>query len=284
MKKLLTLLIATLIFTILTPAIASAHQPRITEDTQIQVIDPEISKAYYSQLNNEPHTYTISSEEPFLLYAGVLVPALENPKKDISANIINTETQEILATLDGNNFEWTEFFEPFGYSTYWEGPEYEEEVPAGQYQITVSSINNDSKYSLAVGKIEAFNFSETANALKLIPELKRDFFEESPANFIFSPFGWGFILIMYIIAFAFGLIYRFTLKRLAKGKPRKAHKNISKKDRLLRLTLGIALLIWAITTSWNPILLFLSGFTIFEAIFSWCGLYAAMGKNSCPIN
>ena len=39
----------------------------------------------------------------------------------------------------------------------------------------------------------------------------------------------------------------------------------------------------AITTTWSPILIFFSGFALFEAIFSWCGFYAAMGKNTCPV-
>jgi len=41
--------------------------------------------------------------------------------------------------------------------------------------------------------------------------------------------------------------------------------------------------LWAITTTWSPILIFFSGFAFFEAIFSWCGFYAAMGKNTCPV-
>jgi len=39
--------------------------------------------------------------------------------------------------------------------------------------------------------------------------------------------------------------------------------------------------IWLI---FNPLLIFISGFCTFETIFSWCGFYAAIGKNSCPLN
>jgi hypothetical protein len=31
------------------------------------------------------------------------------------------------------------------------------------------------------------------------------------------------------------------------------------------------------------ILIFFSGFALFEALFSWCGFYAALGKSTCPI-
>ena len=72
------------------------------------------------------------------------------------------------------------------------------------------------------------------------------------------------------------------LKKFAKGTTRGAVKNIGTLDRLLRVAIGLGLLIWAITTSWSPVLLFFSGFAFFEAIFSWCGLYAALGKKTCP--
>ncbi|MSS74849.1 DUF2892 domain-containing protein [Candidatus Pacearchaeota archaeon] len=85
---------------------------------------------------------------------------------------------------------------------------------------------------------------------------------------------------MYILAFIAGFIYRTILKKFAQNSPRGFAKNIGKPDRLLRLAIGVALLLWAITTTWSPILLFFSGFAFFEAIFSWCGFYAAMGKNT----
>jgi TM2 domain-containing membrane protein YozV len=73
--------------------------------------------------------------------------------------------------------------------------------------------------------------------------------------------------------------------KLLKGIPlsRRVAKNIGKSDRLLRAVIGAGLLLWAITTTWSPILIFFSGFAFFEAIFSWCGFYAAMGKNTCPV-
>ena len=100
---------------------------------------------------------------------------------------------------------------------------------------------------------------------------------------IISPFGWGLIIIMYLLAGIVGLTYRLILKRVAKGTVRGINKNIGKRDRLVRLAISIALLLLAILTTWSPILIFFSGFALFEAIFSWCGFYAALGKNSCPI-
>jgi len=90
-------------------------------------------------------------------------------------------------------------------------------------------------------------------------------------------------LIIFFSAFVFGFVYRALLRKFSKTNPYKRQKNIGKNDRLIRASLGVVLLIWAITTSWNPILIFFSGFCFFEAIFSWCGFYAAIGKNSCPL-
>jgi len=263
------------------PSLASAHQPRITESRQTTVPDPEISKAYYGKLTGEPDVYTIEAKEAFNLYVGVLVPDIAGQKKDVSAVVMKDGKQ--IALLDGATFAWKQFFEPFGHDTYWQGPEYKARADAGTYEIRVTSPNNDSKYSLAIGEIEKFDGKEGMNALTLIPQIKKNFFNESPIGFILSPFGWGLIVIMYILAFIAGFIYRAILKKFAKNSPRGVVKNIGKPDRLIRTAIGVALLLLAITTSWSPILIFFSGFAFFEAIFSWCGFYAAMGKNTCPV-
>jgi len=265
----------------LLPTVTSAHQPRIATDNPIIVTSPEVSKAYYGTLNGEPAVYTITADEPFALYVGVLVPDIDGQKKDVSAVILKDGKE--LMVLESTGFEWKQFFEPFGSDTYWQGPEYKAEADAGNYEIIVWSSNNDSKYSLAIGEIEAFDFKETVNALTLIPQLKRDFFGGSPIDFILSPFGWGLIVIMFVLAFIFGFIYRALLKKFARNTTHGASKNIDKYGRTIRLVIGVALLVLAITTTWSPWLLFFSGFAFFEAIFSWCGLYAAMGKNTCPV-
>lgn len=277
-----TIPLALLLFFVLVPTLASAHQPRIVESVATQVIAPEISKAYYATLTGSPHTYTIDSLVDFDLYVSILVPDIKSADKSTVAEISKAGLR--VATVGGSDAPWKSFFEPFGQSSYLDGGEYKARAEAGVYTITVRSQNNDSKYSLAIGEIEAFDVAEGMNALSIIPELKRDFFEESPISFIKSPFGWGLIVIMYFLAGIVGLIYRSILKKFAKNSPRGATRNIGKGDRLLRLAIGVGLLLWAILTTWSPILIFFSGFALFEAVFSWCGFYAALGKNTCPIN
>jgi len=264
------------------PITASAHQPRIATESPVIVTDPEVSKAYYGKLDGKPAIYRITSDKPFALYVNVLVPDIEGQKKDVSAVVLNGDKE--VAVLEGSNFEWKQYFEPFGHDTYFMGPEYKAQAEAGTYEIRVWSSNNDSKYSLAIGEIEVFDFKESVNALTLIPQLKSDFFNKSPIDFILSPFGWGLILVMFVLAFAFGFAYRFILKKLARNTPRGVSKNIGNSGRALRFIISVLLFIWAITTSWSPILLFFSGFALFEAIFSWCGFYATIGKSTCPIN
>jgi len=264
------------------PSPASAHQPRLVETSEITVVDPAVSKAYYGTLTGSPHTYTVNATAPLDLYVGILMPYAEDSKKDVQAEI--RKGTELIQVIGGKDADWKSIFEFFGQSTYWDGGEYKAQVEAGTYTITVRSTDNDSKYSLAIGEIEVFDGKETMNALKLIPELKSNFFSESPISFIKSPFGWGYILIMYIVAFVIGFLYRFILKKFASSTTRRVQKNIGQYDRAIRLAIALGLLLLAITTAWSPWLLFFSGFALFEAIFSWCGLYAALGKNTCPTN
>jgi hypothetical protein len=274
-------------FILIMPIISFAHQPRIPTSNETIITDPEISKAYYAKLESEPHVYTISSDKAFDLYANILVPDIKDQKKDVNLALIkknnqNSESDELLTVFDEGNNNWEKFFEPFGYDSYWKGAEYRKNVPTGNYEIRIWSSNNDSKYVLAVGEKESFPLKETLRTVKLVPQIKKDFFNESPINFILSPIGWGFTLVMFILAFIIGFLYRFLIRKIAKSQNRTASKNIGTVGRIFRAVIGIALFFIAISTSWNPILLFLAGFMIFEAIFSWCGLYAAIGKNTCP--
>jgi hypothetical protein len=201
---------------------------------------------------------------------------------------------ERIAFLDGKGFEWTLFFEEFAKDHYFWGPEYKaedsikgkelkgERLVGGDYLIRVFNPLNEGKYVLVVGFLEKFPFKEILKALFIIPKLKVKFFEYPLAKVFTSPFIWAYLFFIYLFAFIIGFVYRFIVKKLAESSSRKANKNIGRGDRLIRLLLGIGLFLWAIITSWIPVLLFFSGFAIFEALFSWCGFYAIMGKNSCP--
>ena len=267
---------------LLLPMMALAHQPRIVESAMTVVIDPEISKAYYSELNGAPQIYTIDEPGDFDLYVNLLVPDKAGQSRNILAVVTRDGESAPVVTLGGVGFAWESFYEPFGNDTYLKGPEYRAHVAAGRYTIRVTSPDTSIKYSLAVGEIEAFDVAETLSAIHAIPLIKRDFFGESPVSFLYSVMGAGFIAIMFALSWVFGFLYRWLMKSFTTkkfGKPR----NIGRYDRLLRALLGVVIFVFAIMTSWSPLLFFFSGFCFFEAIFSWCGFYAAIGRDTCPI-
>ncbi len=121
---------------------------------------------------------------------------------------------------------------------------------------------------------------------------KSQFFSDSPFNFLFTAVGIWYVIILFLLSFGFGFIYQTILKQIAANRAKRSttvwknrarSHNIGKRDRMLRAGIGVFLFVYAVTTSWSPTLLFFSGFCFFEAIFSWCGFYAAIGRNSCPI-
>lgn len=86
-----------------------------------------------------------------------------------------------------------------------------------------------------------------------------------------------------VSGFLGGFVYRAILKYFAsKQSVRGRTKNIGTPDRLLRAAFGAGLLVLAFLFA-SPLLFVFAGFCFFEALFSWCGLYAALGKNTCPL-
>ena len=58
------------LFLVLISFKALAHQPKLikynpTKEEPHEVINPEISKAYYSKLNGQPHYYKVKSDKEF---------------------------------------------------------------------------------------------------------------------------------------------------------------------------------------------------------------------------
>ena len=266
------------------PFAASAHQPRLVTGTETTVTEPEISKAYYGQLMGQPHTFRITAQQPFDLYVNILVPDRADQKKDVTATVTKIGDATTLALLNGTAASpWKRMWEAFGRDWYWQGEEYTQRATPGVYVVQVTSAQNDSRYSLAIGEVEHFTARDSWNAARLIPTLKRDFFGTSPAGFILSPFGIAYVLALFVAAFLFGFLYRFLLKRLVQTGVRAVSKNIGSSGRWLRAAIGLGLFVGALLTSWSPFLFFFSGFCLFESLFSWCGLYAALGKNTCPV-
>ena len=201
-----------LLLILLLPIAVNAHQPRYVEtQTAIQVIEPEISKAYYGQLTGEAVTYTINSDKDFKLYVNLLVPQTPEAKPNISATILRENS--LVAKLDGKAFQWIEYYEEFAGDDYLKGPEFSQEVPAGEYQITVSSPDNQGPYVIAIGDIESFPLQEIVSATQSLPQIKREFFHKSAWSILNSRI--GEFMSMAIVAFIIIILaIVFIIKRL----------------------------------------------------------------------
>ena len=247
-----------------------AHQPRIVDTEKIIVTKPEVSKAYYAKLSGKPHTYIISVNSAIDLYVNVLVPYKEGPKKNITVNVFKGD--QSMGMLSSSKVDWKKFFEPFGQSMYWQGPELKKNVDAGKYEILVQSKEKNLRYVLAIGETEAWSGIDSIKAILLIPELKRNFFEESPISFIFSPLGYGYILLLQLLALFSGWVILIILKISGIKIQRDYIHEFAKINIFLGVILWVSLLFLAVTTNWNPILILMSGFALFVTIISWLKL------------
>lgn len=270
---------------VLLPAAAGAHQARlagVVKSGPVPIRDPEISKAFYDELDGTPRIYQVESAAPFVLYLNIVVPQRSNPNGRYTAEVVwSGDKRELVATLPAGTKPWKEFHEPFAGDRYLRGPELRQEMPPGRYEIIVSGNGNRGKYALAVGEGEVWPLKETLHALRVIPGLKKDFFNASPATFALSIFGGIYLSALIILGVCAGALYRKIMQSCARPGAGRGSKNIDKSGRLLRCAAGIGLLVWALTTSWNPFLIIISGFTFFEALAGWCGLYAALGRTTC---
>jgi hypothetical protein len=254
-----------------------AHQPRIVESEKVVVTNPEISKAYYGRLSGQPHSYIINSSSAIELYVNILVPFVEGTGKNIIVKI--SKNDQYLAKLNPGAEDWRKFFEPFGQSTYWQGPEFKIRAEAGKYKILVKSRENNIRYVLAIGEIEAFDGIESLKAILLIPDLKRSFFEESPSSFILSPLGWGYILFLQFLTLLIAWIISRVLKMFGIKIQKEYSKKTAKKIIVGNVIFWVALLFWAVKTTWHPIIVVMSGLALFYALNIWRNLMVSKYNN-----
>ena len=161
------------LFLILISIKAFAHQPKLikyspSKDSPHEVINPEISKAYYAKLKGEPHYYRIKSDKDFLFYTSILSPKVNDNNIWLSLEVLD-ENNNIVYQADGSEFKWEPWYEPYARDWYWKGPEIGGEISetgfkksfsisAGTYLIKVYNNENIGSYSLAVGEAEFFWF------------------------------------------------------------------------------------------------------------------------------
>jgi hypothetical protein len=187
MKKLLSILFLLGIF-----SQVYAHKPVLNDnstypaDAPYEIEDPEISKAIYSTLIGDPHFYRIQSEVDFDFYAGILAAKIgECPlNSKFSFEVLDSDFHKIYLA-DGENFEWTPWYEEYGKQWYWNGPEIgqnfasNEVFKAGTYYIKVFNNSNTGQYIMAVGDIEKFSFTDIVGLIFSMGKIEDEFWDAS---------------------------------------------------------------------------------------------------------
>jgi len=200
MRKIFLILIIAFLF----PVTTLAHQPRLVlNKNYIKIENPEISQAFYGELNGEPNYYLLEEDSNFTLYVGILSPQIEGADKDFSVGV--EKEGNIIFTLDGLNHNWESFYEEFGGDYYYEGPDNKILAEPGIYKLKVFSLDNRGKYVLVVGEKEEFPLSEILNTIRVLPKLKKDFFGKSSLTAFFNMIGlflFGPLIFLLIIIFS----------------------------------------------------------------------------------
>ena len=187
MKKLLSILFLLGIF-----SQVYAHKPVLNDnstypaDAPYEIEEPEISKAIYSTLIGDPHFYRIQSEVDFDFYAGILAAKIDDCplNSKFSFEVLDSEFHKIYLA-DGENFEWTPWYEEYGKQWYWNGPEIgqnfasNEVFKAGTYYIKVFNNSNTGQYIMAVGDIEKFSFTDIVGLIFSMGKIEDEFWDTS---------------------------------------------------------------------------------------------------------
>lgn len=193
------------------PISVLAHQPRMVTSDRITVHKPDISQAFYAELHGHPQTYLIVADRPFDLYLQLTVPKIAHARTDFVLTI--SRDAHRLQQFDGAATTWKTFNEPFGGDTYLAGPEYEDsDAPPGQYQIAVSSPDNQGKYVLAIGAIESFTLTDWLHTLVVLPKVKA-FMGKSPFTAYFNLIGLTVLVPLLVIIFVIVLLARSFRRR-----------------------------------------------------------------------
>ena len=198
-----------LLILFLSICVVNAHQPRLemgvnsSMNKPILVQNPEISQAFYGNLNGQPDYYKITSDKPFKLYVNILVPQSPGISGDFVSAQITDSSGKTIASLNGTKSEWVPMFEEFGGDYYLQGPEFTQNVSAGTYYIKVFNANNTGKYSIAIGDIESFPADESIKAIIAIPLLKEQIFGKPVTILFFEFFGiilaLGTIMVLFVM-------------------------------------------------------------------------------------
>lgn len=189
-----------------------AHQPNFPEpsspDDYINVVEPLVSKAYYAELKDFPHTYRLKITEPTFFYTEILVPDFVT-EKNRTGILVREEDRGVseVARINPKDATWESFYEVFGGDTYLQGPKYETTLEPGNYIFEISTPNNLGKYVLVIGQEEEFSPGGFIKSLKDIYRVK--VFMNKPFYMVFqSPFYYVPTLVLILLAISFWFYHK----------------------------------------------------------------------------
>lgn len=193
----------------LIPLSVSAHQARFVEVGQHDITtvkNPDVSQAFYGQLEDFPHMFEIQSDETFNLYTEILVPDIENQPNDIGVLILKVEERGVteIKRLSPKEAEWESRYEWFGGDSYRRGSSFFDSLDAGTYQIEVSTPVNLGKYVLVVGKKEEFSIFDYVDTVRDIARVK-SFFGKPAIAILGTPFVYAPLILLFI---SLSILYR----------------------------------------------------------------------------
>ena len=200
---------------------AYAHQPRLVTDQEnsltnpIIIEEPEVSKAYYGQIEKSSEYYQIGSNKEFDLYLSLQMPDVPMQGTNITLELFDKSGLQ-LAYLDGSKHNWVKFHEEFGNADYLSGPSIRTFLPAGIYSIKINGDEN-TKYVLVAGYEEKFPMSEFLNSLFLVPKINNEFFGMNLIQSLGNIF--GFMLLAIFCAIGLVVVFLVRQVRLVKNKP-----------------------------------------------------------------
>lgn len=175
------------------PEVASAYRaefpaPERYEDTII-VEEPEIQRSYFGILDNFPHTYRLTAEEPFILSVALYEPDDREVALDKSLIIVKDEKRQgvsLVARLAAGEASWEPYIDRIGNDHYRSGGIWSGELPEGTYLVEVSTPDNRGKYMLSVGTERPWGIRAYVGAIADLFLVKR-FLGQSYLSVLLSP-------------------------------------------------------------------------------------------------
>ena len=185
-------------FYVLPATDTTAHAPVVNDkgleylvEAPFEIEDPEHSKAIFSELRGSAQFFRIVSDRPFRIYVGITQAKLNSceMQQSFSFEVLDNNMRRIDGR-DGAELEWWPWYEEFGKTWYWVGPEIgkdfkgDQVYEAGTYWIRVFNSDNRGKYVLAVGDIEHFGIGTVAGMVlnRTMKKIRSGWWDESQCD------------------------------------------------------------------------------------------------------